>query len=163
MKTLAFAAALLAASFQFAPATDPGTIYSNAFANGWESWKWDGATTELSVELGGTPRKPILVEAQGYKGLYVHHAGFDTKPFKGLSFLVQSVGGTGQIRVIAISGGKPIPDKQKLVKLAPGGWTKVDVPLADLGAANTTIDGVWLQNDSADPTPRFYVTDIMFH
>ncbi len=162
MKTLAFAAALLAASFQTTPAS-PGAVYSNALANGWENWKWDGADATLSFELGGTARRPIRVEAQGYKGLYLHHAGFDTKPFVGLSFLVQTGEGTGQIRVIAISGGKPIPDKQKLVKLAPGGWTKVDVPLADLGAANKTIDGIWFQNDSADPAPRFYVTDIMFH
>lgn len=162
MKILALVAALLAASFQATPAAEPGMVYDNSFANGWESWKWEGASTEISVELGGTPRKPILVEAQGYKGLYLHHAGFDTKPFKGLNFLVQSIGGTGQIRVIAISGGKPIPDKQKLIKLAPGGWTKVMVPLADLGAANAKIDGVWLQNDSADAAPRFYVTDIMF-
>jgi hypothetical protein len=163
MKILAIAAALLAASFQTAPAIDPGMIYSNTLANGWENFKWDGAETTLSVELGGTARKPIQVEAQGYKGLYLHHAAFDTKPFKGLSFLVQSVDGTGQIRVIAISGGKPVPDKQKLVKLAPGGWTKVDIPLGDLGAAGTTIDGIWLQNDSADPAPRFFVTDIQFH
>jgi len=162
MKTLAFAAALFAASFQATPA-DPGAVYSNALANGWENWKWDGATTELSVDLGGTARKPILVEAQGYKGLYLHHAAFDTKPFKGLSLLVQSVGGTGQIRVVAIAGGKPVEGKQKVVKLAPGGWTKVDIPLTELGAANMTIDGVWLQNDSADPSPRFYVSDIMFH
>ena len=163
MKTLAFAAALLAASFQATPAVGPGAIYSNVLVNGWENWKWDGAEAVLSFELGGTARKPIQVEAQGYKGLYLHHAGFNTKAFKGLSFLVQSVGGTGQIRVIAIIGGKPIPDKQKLVKLAPGGWTKVDVPLGELGAADKTIDGIWLQNDSADPTPRFFVTDIMFH
>jgi len=163
MKTLAFAAALLAASFQTAPAVDPGTVYNNALANGWENWKWEGADAVLSVDLGGTARKPIRVEAPGYKGLYLHHAGFDTKPFKGLSFLVQTSEGTGQIRVIAVSGGKPVPDKQKLVKLAPGGWTKVDVPLAVLGAADMKIDGIWFQNDSADPAPRFYIAEIMFH
>jgi hypothetical protein len=163
MKTLAFAAALLVSSFQATPAPDPGTIYGNALANGWENWKWDGAETELSVEIGGTARKPIRVEAQGYKGLYLHHTGFDTKPYKSLSFMVQSTNGTGQIRVMAIVGGKPVPEKQKAVKLAPGGWTKVDVPLVDLGAAGTTIDGIWFQNDSADPSPRFYLTDILFH
>jgi hypothetical protein len=148
-----------------APAGDTSmaTIYNNALGSGWENWKWEGAESEVGVELGGSSRKPIRVEAQGYKGLYLHHAPFSTAPFKGISMLIQSIGGTGQIRLIAIAGGKPIEGKQKLVKLAPGGWTKIDVPLEALGAENVMIDGIWLQNDSGDPAPRFYVTEIMLH
>ncbi len=182
MRKLLLGAALLLATPAFAQ-TDPGdvparpkpaaaapaaaadtsmaTVYKDALGPGWENWKWDGAETELGVDLNGSARKPIRVEAQGYKGLYLHHASFSTAPFRGVSMLVQAVGGTGQVRLIAIRDGKPIPDKQKLVKLAPGGWTKVDVPLSALGAENGMIDGLWLQNDSGDPAPRFYVTDIV--
>ena len=159
---LAFAPAAMA---QTAPAADTGmaVIYKDALGPGWENWKWDGAESELSVELGGSPRRPIRVDAQGWKGLYLHHAPFSTAPFKALSFLVQSIGGTGEIRVLAIAGGKPVEGKQKIVKLAPGGWTKVDVPLATLGVENATIDGLWLQNNGNDPAPRFYVTEILLH
>lgn len=180
MKKLLLGAALLFATPAFAQ-TDPGdvparpkpvaatpaadtsmaTVYKDALGPGWENWKWDGAETALSVDLNGSARKPIRVEAQGYKGLYLHHAAFSTAPFRGVSLLVQAVGGTGQVRLIALREGRPIEGKQKLIKLAPGGWTKVDVPLSALGAENVAIDGLWLQNDSGDPAPRFYVTDIM--
>ena len=169
MKHLIAAAALLlspAALAQTAPApadTSMAKIYSSALGPGWENWKWDGAESEVGVELNGSARKPIRVEAQGYKGLYLHHAPFSTAPFKGISLLVQSVGGTGQVRLIALADGKPIEGKQHLIKLAPGGWTQVEVPLADLGAVDTVIDGIWLQNDSAEPTPRFYVAEIALH
>jgi hypothetical protein len=165
MKIWGLAAALLIAGpglAQTAP-VDIASVYNNALGAGWEHWKWDGADVELGVTLEGSVRKPIRVEAQGYKGLYLHHAAFSTAPFQGLAMLIQATGGPGQVRIIAIRNGQPIPDKAKLVKIAPGGWTKVDVPLAVLGAENGMIDGIWVQNDSGEASPRFYVTDIMFH
>jgi hypothetical protein len=161
------AAALVAAApaaAQTAPAdTSMASVYDNALGAGWEHWQWDGADVALGVELAGSARRPIRVEAQGWKGLFLHHAPFSTAPFQGLSMLLQAVGGPGQVRIIALRGGQPIPDKMKVVKLAPGGWTRIDVPLSALGAESGQIDGLWVQNDSGDPSPRFYVTEIKFH
>lgn len=140
--------------------TGMATVYNNALGAGWELWQWDGADTVLGVDLTGSARKPIRVEAQGYKGLYLHHAPFSTAPFRGVSMLVQSVGAPGEVRLIALVDGKPIADKMKVIKLQPGGWTKVDVPLSALGAENVSIDGLWIQNNTGDPSPRFYVTEI---
>jgi hypothetical protein len=36
----------------------------------------------------------------------------------------------------------------------------VEQPLAILGAEDTTIDGIWVQNASANALPKFYVTEI---
>ncbi|MEI9927758.1 MAG: hypothetical protein WDN44_08715 [Sphingomonas sp.] len=157
-----------------APAVAPeplATVYDKALGPGWENWSW--AKTELSADIGSA-KMPIMADAKGYEGVYLHHAPFSTAPYRGLSLLIQVVGGNAQVRVIAIAGGKPIPDgaklgadgqpqpKMKLVALVPGGWKQVVVPLGDLGADNTVIDGIWVQNDSAQPAPHFYIADVAF-
>jgi len=156
-----------------APATVPAAgpeanIYNTALGEGWENWSW--AKTELSSDAG--VKKPIMVDAQGYQGLYLHHAPFSTAPYRGVSMLIQSVGGDAEVRIIAIADGKPIPDggkmgadgqpqaMMKVVTVKPGGWTQVVVPLKQLGADSKTIDGFWVQNNSGQPAPHFYVADI---
>ncbi|RYY27427.1 MAG: hypothetical protein EOP62_07605 [Sphingomonadales bacterium] len=142
-----------------APAADPAitNIYDKALGGGWQNWSF--ATVELSVDIG-SPRMPIKVSADGYKALYLHHAAFSTAPYRGISFLIQGTGTGGKVRVIATKGGKPIEGKMKLVTVAVGGWAKVTASLAELGAENIEMDGFWIQNDSADPMPNFYVADI---
>ncbi|WP_066801441.1 hypothetical protein [Sphingomonas soli] len=177
MKFLIAAVALLAAPAAFAqtdagdvaakpkptapaiPPVDPvlANIYSNALGQGWENWSF--ATVELSVDVGSA-RKPIKVSAEGYKALYLHHAPFNTAPYRGISFLIQGTGEGGKVRVVATAGGKPIEGKMKLVAVKAGGWTKVTAALNELGAENTEIDGFWIQNDSGEPMPNFYVADI---
>lgn len=142
-----------------APAADPAitTIYDKALAGGWQNWSF--ATVELSADIG-SPRMPIKVSADGYKALYLHHAAFSTAPYRGISFLIQGTGAGGKVRIIATAGGKPIEGKMKLVEVKAGGWTKVTASLAELGAENGEIDGFWIQNDSGQPMPNFYVADI---
>lgn len=176
MKTLIALAALLAAPAAFAQAAPAPadsaamTVYDKALAPGWQNWSW--AKTEVGADIGSA-RMPILVEAQGYGGLYLHHEPFSTAPYRSLEMLIQVVGGPAQVRVMVTVGGKPVQDgdkveygqpvaKMKLVKLAPGGWTKVVIPLGTIGAENVTIDGVQVMNDSGEPAPHFYVADIAF-
>ncbi|MBX3565645.1 MAG: hypothetical protein KF730_13835 [Sphingomonas sp.] len=141
-----------------APAADPAitTIYDKKLGEGWQNWSF--ATVELSTDISA--RMPIKVSAEGYKALYLHHAAFSTAPYRGLTFLIQGTGAGGKVRVIATSGGKPIEGKMKLVEVKAGGWTKVTASLAELGAENVEIDGFWIQNDSGEPMPNFYVADI---
>lgn len=136
------------------------SIYGTALGEGWSNWSW--AKTELSLELNGSARRPIRAEAGPWQAIYLQHAAFSTAPYRGLRFLIQGAAPGGhQIAVMAIAGGKPVPDKVKTLKLAPGGWMEVKVPLAQLGAANATIDGFWFQNASAEAAPApFYVTEV---
>lgn len=192
MKTLIAASALLMFSTPALAQTDPSdlptkpkpapaatvaaagseaSVYNNALGPGWENWSF--ATVELGVDTGGA-RKPIRVEAKGWQALYFHHAPFSTAPYRGVSMLIQVVGAEAEVRVIATANGKPIPDpsqppvnnepapKMKLVKLKPGGWTKILVPLAELGADNKQIDGLWVQNNTGQDAPTFYVADVAF-
>jgi hypothetical protein len=145
-----------------APALPAGamSVYGTALGEGWSNWSW-GKTT-LSLELNGSARRPIKAETGPWQAVYLHHEPFSTAPYRALRFLIQGAPPGGQqIAVIAIAGGKPVPDKSKSLKLAAGGWTEVKVPLAQLGAANATIDGFWFQNASAEPAPApFYLTEI---
>jgi hypothetical protein len=181
MKSLIIAGALLltttpafaqtAPAAAAAPAADSvATVYDKALSPGWENWSW--AKTELSADIGSA-RMPIMMDAQAYGGLFLHHAAFSTAPYRALSMLIQVVGGPAKVRVMVTVGGKAIPDgdkteggqpvnKMKLVTLAPGGWTQVLIPLGTIGAENVTADGIMVMNDSGEPAPHIYVADIAF-
>jgi hypothetical protein len=137
--------------------TPPTTVYDTSLAPGWDNWSW--AKTQLSTELSGSARRPIRVEAGGWEALYLHHEGFNTTGLKRLSFLIQGSVPDREVRVLLVIGGKPVGDG-KLVKISNTGWTDVKVPLVTLGVENQVIDGIWVQNASAEPLPKFYVTDI---
>ena len=157
-----------------AAAADPiPNVYDKALGTGWVTWSW--AKTDRSVDTGSA-RMPIKVEAQGFQALYLHHAAFSTAPYRGITMLIQTVGGEAEVRVIGIVNGKPIPNgtkvgadgqpepKMKVVKMVPGGWTKVQIPLEELGIGeSTTIDGFWVQNNKSEPAPNLYVADIMLN
>lgn len=151
-----------------ATAGPEATVYNNALGPGWEN----RSTAAVELSIGDGARKPIRVEAKGWQALQLHHAPFSAAPYRGLSMLLQTAGGEAEVRVVAVVDGKPIPDaskppvngeptpKMKLVKVKPGGWTKVVVSLVDLGAKDKTIDGIWVQNNSAADAPVFYVADV---
>lgn len=162
-------ALLVAASFAFGTpgataaeeaktaATQPMTVYDTALAPGWENWSW--AKTELSVELGGSPRRPIRIVAGGWQALYLHHAPFSTTGLKRLNFLIQGSVPDREVRVFALIDGKNVGEG-KLVKIGNTGWTDVKIPLVTLGVEDKTIDGIWVQNASQEELPKFFVTDI---
>src|SRR5688572_7897339 len=104
-------------------ATEPMTVYENALGPGWENWSW--AKTELGLEITGSARKPIRVEAQGWQALYLHHEPFNTKGLRKLGFLIQGSVPDREVRVFMLSDGKP-NGEGKLVKFSNTGWTKVE-------------------------------------
>ena len=147
------------AGFAQTPAAAPGDmiIYDTALAQGWENWSW--ARADLSVELTGSARKPIRVQAGGWQALYLHHAPFSTAGYKKLAFLIQGSAPDGEVRVFLLTDGKT-NGEGKLVKLANTGWTQVEVPLVTLASEDKMVDGLWVQNASGNDLPKFYVTEI---
>lgn len=131
-------------------------VYDTALQNGWENWSW--AKTELSIELGGSPRRPIKVESAPWQALYLHHAPFTGSDYKKISFLIQASVPDAEVRLFALTDGKVIGEGRP-VKFKNTGWTKVEVPLVTLGVEDQPIDGFWLQNGEND-LPKYYVTDI---
>lgn len=55
--------------------------------------------------------------------------------------------------------GKPI-GAGKVVKIGNTGWTQVEVPLETLGANDTRVSGLWIQNPTGETLPTFYVADV---
>jgi hypothetical protein len=165
MMTITRAAFLAATIFAFcgiAPAQDaaapaPMIIYDKALGEGWQNWSW--AKSELSVELNGSARRPIRVDAGAWEALYLHHEPFDTAPFKQLTFLIQGSAPDGQVRVHGLIDGK-VASEGYPVKLINTGWTLVKVPLATLGVEGKFSDGFWIQNATGAALPRFFVTEI---
>ena len=139
------------------PATAEMPIYENALAPGWDNWSW--AKTQLSVELGGSARKPIRVEAAPWAALYLHHAPFSTTGFKKLCLLIQGSVPDREVRVFLLTDGK-VNGAGKPVTISNTGWTKVEVPLATLASEDKLVDGFWVQNSSGTDLPKFYVTEI---
>jgi hypothetical protein len=135
----------------------PMAVYDTALADGWQNWSW--AKAELSVELNGSARKPIKVEAGPWQALYLHHEAFNTTGLKKLSLLIQGSAPDGLVRIFALADGKPLGEGY-LVTLGNTGWKQVEQPLAVLGAEDKVIDGIWVQNASATDLPKFYVTEI---
>jgi hypothetical protein len=133
------------------------SIYDNSLGEGWENWSW--AKAELSIEVTGSPRKPIRVEAAGYQALYLHHAPFSTTGYRKLSLLIQGSVPDREVRVFMLTDGK-VNGEGKLVKVTNTGWTKVEVPLVTLASEDKLVDGVWVQNASGEDLPKFYVTEI---
>jgi len=135
------------------------TVYDTALGAGWQNWSW--AKTELSVELQGSARRPIKVDAGPWQALYLHHDAFSTTGFKQLGLLIQGSAPAGEVRVFTLTDGK-VNGEGRLVKLGNTGWTLVVMPLAELAAEDKMIDGIWVQNASGVDLPKFYVTEIKF-
>jgi len=169
IRTAVFVASLFTMSNAVAqsssPPTDPAVtpptaqmpVYDTALAPGWQNWSW--AKAELSVEIPGSTRKPIRVEAGPYQALYLHHDPFSTAGMTKLSLLIQGSAPGGEVRILALIDGKTVGEG-KLVKLGNIGWTRVVTPLATLGVEDKTIDGIWVQNATDAELPKFYVTEI---
>lgn len=141
-----------------AAAAKPMPIYANALAPGWQNWSW--AKTRLSVGAEGATRKPIAVDADAYTALYLQHQPFSTTGYRTLNLLVQSKAAKAEVKLFLLTPeGKPI-GAGKVVKIGNTGWTKVVVPLETLGANDTTVSGLWIQNPTGETLPTFYVADV---
>jgi hypothetical protein len=140
-----------------AAAAAPVVIYDTALQAGWQNWSW--AKTELSIEVGGSARKPIKVEAGPWQALYLHHDGFNTAGYVKLHMLIQGTAPDGQVRIFALMGGKPVGEGKPLT-ISNTGWTRVVTPLATLGVEDQSIDGIWVQNATEGNLPKFFVTEI---
>lgn len=147
----------LAATAQTPPA--PMVIYDDTLMPGWDNWSW--AKTTLSVDIK-SDIKPIAVEGDAWTALAFHHEAFSTKGYTKLTFFVNGGPTGGQpIAVRALSGGKALPSTY-LIHLQANTWNAVEVPLSDISAADTTIDGIWLQAMTDKPYGTYYVTVLQF-
>ena len=141
-----------------APPATKMVIYDTALASGWQNRS--SAAAELGVEVNGSARRPIRVEAGPRQALQLQRAPFSTAGYRTLTLLVQGMAPGGQkLRIVTLSGGQPTGEG-RVVTLGRSGWTLVEVPLVLLGAEDKMLDGISVENATDQALPRFYVTDI---
>lgn len=158
---------LLASGFAFCAATlhaqEPvavsGVVYENALAPGWENKST--ATVELGLELAGSPRRPIKVDAGPSQALQLQHTAFPVARFKQLSFIIQGTQPDLQVHVVGLVNGQPAGEGRD-IKFSNTGWTRAVSPVKTIAGDNPTIDAIALQNPGDQPLPAFVVTEIKF-
>ena len=139
------------------------SIYADALAAGWENYSWATVNLQAAAPVH-TGSKSIAVTYGAWQGLYLHHPGISTAGFTKLSFFIHggSAGGQ-QLNLFATRASDPDGSHGPLVAVpapAANGWSQVQIALASLGAANTTIVALTWQDATGGAQPTLYVDDI---
>jgi hypothetical protein len=158
-------------SLQFASADGapppPGAVFIYDETTHWDSWSWS-----TSIDRGDTDpvysgsRSMRVTYTGAWAGLSFHDDGFDTSGLSTLRFAIHTGGNpfpNVRLKVYDAGGGQiGNVDPRNYDRDAGDGWRLVSVPLADLGAADTTITRVTLQENSGSPPPAFNIDDYGF-
>ena len=155
-------------TFHSIGASGDQTIYDDALENGWQDWSWDATRDLNSPDYVHTGSHSVKVSyATAWAGFRLEHSAFCTATYTHLSFWVN--GGAQSGRNITVAGliGDAAQASLSLNNylvggaIAAGTWRQANIPLADLGVANTcNMTGFWLQEASGSSQPAFYVDDI---
>lgn len=134
------------------------SLFDDGFANGWQNWSW--ATINISSTWANSGATSIGVTAGPTQALYFHHSALSTQGYSDFVFYINGgpVGGQS-LKVQALLSDVTQPAVM-LQPLAPNVWTKVVIPLANLGVSNKPdLTGIWLQETAGVAQPVFYVDD----
>jgi hypothetical protein len=142
------------------PGDAPTTHFIYDDSTHWANWSWSTAVDQGDTDpVHGGDRSLRVAYNSPWAGLSFHHDGFDTSDFSTLRFAIHTGGNPFpniRLKVYGATGselGKI--DPRNYDSDAGGGWLLVSVPLADLGATDTMITRVTLQDASGSPPPAF--------
>ena len=147
--------------------TTTRVIYDDALAAGWENWSWQAAITFNQTAQVHSGARAISVDAQSWGALSLHHGPIDTSNYTYLSFYLRQAAATNALIVYPQNasgdelldapaadcryvGGAPLPANT---------WQRVLIPLADLGAHETSISQLTFVN-TGDSALRFWIDDL---
>lgn len=138
-------------------------IYTDALASNWVDYSW--ATVDFAATdpvHSGTHSIAVTLDAWG--GLYLHHPGITTSGFTHVRFFIHG-GTTGgqqlQLYAVRASDGEGQQGPSfSLDALTANTWNEVQVSLADLEAADTTLTGLVWQDRSGAALPVFFLDDL---
>jgi hypothetical protein len=136
-------------------------IYQDGLADGWQNWSW--ATVNLAsaapVRRGSSA---VLITTSGWQALYLQRMTFqETVGYAALAFWIHGGQTGGQtLQIFALRDGN-LQAPKAIPAPAAGVWTRVVIPLAELGLAGVyDFNGLWIQNASGSTLSAFYVDDI---
>lgn len=135
-------------------------IYDDALENSWQDWSW--ATVNLAntspVHSGSDS---ISVTASNWSGLYLDIAATDASQFTNLIFWIN--GGSKGGQAVQAQGilGSTAQSPVQIGPLPTNSWRQVTLSMSALGVANQpNFTGFWLQVETTNAVPTFYVDDI---
>lgn len=137
-------------------------LYDDQFRNGWTPgtpWNVSSNAANTSPVHAGT--KSIGITPTGEWGqFYFDKEGFSTAGFDTLELWAH--GGTAGGQVVSVDAFRAgsFLGTVVLAPMTAGQWTRYEVPLADLGIANSTIDTLAIKHYSDQAGPRFYLDDL---
>ncbi len=144
-------------------AADVG-VYADALASGWQDWSWGGVTRSFvqssPVHAGGAAVG--VTYTGGWSGLQLGNpAAVDVSAYDSLRFWVHggSAGGQG-VQVVVGSTTSGLSVTQTIMPAA-NAWTRVDVPLGDLGSPRQ-VDYVQWFNATPGAQPAYSLDDVAF-
>jgi hypothetical protein len=137
-------------------------IYTDSLQNGWANWSW-GSTINFgntNPVHSGSSSMAITI-TNGYAGLYLEHADFDSTPYTNLTFWVHGGSSGGQPLAVRATLGGTVTSSNYNFSPSAGTWQQVTVPLSSLAVANQpNLDGIWIQSQSGSALSTFYVDDM---
>ena len=142
------------------------TIYDGVLGPGWQDYSW--ATHKLGDKSFVFQTHPSLqFTPDSWKGLYLHHAAFNTEGFTALSLWLNGGQAGGQkIAVCVVDASGKFGVKVDLAKniiggrIPPNKWTLAIIPLSRMNAQNKLITGVSFQDSSGAAQFPIYLCDI---
>ena len=138
-------------------------VYDDGLAASWDNYSWATVNLQATAPVYAGS-KSIAVTYAAWQGLYLHHPGLPTAGFTTLRFFIHGGGAGGQKMNVfatrASDGNNSHGPAVAVPAPAANAWSQVDIPLASLGAANSTIVGLTWQDSSGGAQPTFYIDDI---
>jgi hypothetical protein len=140
------------------------TVYTDSLQNGWVNYSWAtvnfGATTP--AHTGSDSVSVSCAGGGSYQALYLHHNAFSADLYTNLTFWIYpGSSGAQSLQVQGTLSGTAQASHYQIPSLTAGTWNKISVPFASLGVAGApNMDGFWIESQSANALPTFYVDDI---
>jgi hypothetical protein len=144
----------------------PFFVYDDSLQ--WDDWSWDSTINPNATSPVFSGARSISVKYNAaWAALSLHSpSSFSTASFTQLHFAVLpgSIPLSGLLVGLYNSSDTPISyvTVQPYASSAAGGWYTVNIPLSDLGASNTTIGRVTIQEGQGAAQPTLYVDEVKF-
>ncbi len=133
----------------------------------WQNWSWATNVSTQTVWPIYNGEPSLSVQFQGpWAALSFATDAFDTGGYNSLQFLVYPTGGPIPSLTTTVYGqdGNPIGEVAATDYMTPvgSGWLLVSIPLADLGAKDTTITRISIQDRTGKTQMPFNVAGVQF-
>jgi hypothetical protein len=140
------------------------TVYDDSLRNGFAERMWQTLELTNTARVHSGAHSISVMPVEAWQGLYLHHPGLNTAPYKSISFWANGgILGGQRIQIQGLIGdANPARDVYYRVTLT-NGWEQVSVPLEALGLAGVTnCTGFWIQITPNGTSNMFFVDDIRF-